>query len=73
MTIYRERIDSRSREGQAAKDARWQDRIERDLLLAGVRAERAAIFDFMRDRTIASETGHKLIRELDLIEARYKG
>ena len=73
MTLYRERIDSRSREGQAAKDARWQDRIERDLLLAAVRAEREAIFDFIRDRQIGSETGNKLIRELDLSEARYKG
>jgi CPA1 family monovalent cation:H+ antiporter len=72
MDVYRERIERRSQEGEAAREARLQDRIERDLRLAGLRAERNAIFQIARDRRISSETATRLVRELDLLEARYR-
>jgi Na+/H+ antiporter len=72
MDLYRDRIESRSQEGKAGREARLQDRIERDLRLAGLRAERDHIFALVRDRALGSETARKLIRELDLLEVRYK-
>ncbi|KAB7644176.1 Na+/H+ antiporter [Polymorphobacter fuscus] len=73
MGIYRQRIESRSRQGQAGRDAAQQERIERELLLAAVAAERGVIAEHLRERRIGSAAGHKLIRELDLIEVRFKG
>ncbi|MFV0623064.1 Na+/H+ antiporter [Sphingomonas sp. ac-8] len=72
MDLYRGRIEARSQSGEAAEATRRQDRIERDLRLAGLKAERAAIFRSARDRSIGSATANKLVRELDLLEARYR-
>jgi len=72
MDLYRERIESRSQQGEAAKEARLQDKLERDLRLAGLRAERDEIFRIARERQIGSEIAGKLVREIDLLEARYR-
>ena len=72
MDLYRERIEARSQEGEAAEAARREDGIERELRLAGLKAERAAIFRSARERRIGSATSSKLVRELDLLEARYR-
>jgi CPA1 family monovalent cation:H+ antiporter len=40
--------------------------------MAAVKAERAVIFGMLRSRQIGSETASKLVRELDLLEARYE-
>ena len=72
MDLYRERIDVRSQQGRTASEARMSDRIERDLRLAALGAERDEIFRIARDGQIGSATAQKLIRELDLIEIRYK-
>ncbi|CAN5604253.1 Na+/H+ antiporter [soil metagenome] len=71
--IYRARIDSQS--GNAEGDAllRRGDVIERGMRLAGIRAERNDIFRELRARKLGSETARKLIRELDLLEARHLG
>ena len=39
--------------------------------LAGLRAERDAVFRLARIRQIDDESARKLIREIDLLEARY--
>ncbi|KQM68122.1 sodium:proton antiporter [Sphingomonas sp. Leaf17] len=70
--LYRERIESRNPDG-SARTARRHDQIERDLRLAGVRAERNALFAMLRDRQIGSAIAQKMIRELDLLETRYRG
>jgi hypothetical protein len=49
-----------------------QDRIERDFKLVALQAERSTIVDLARDRRIGSATIRKLVRELDLVEARYR-
>ncbi|CAN5827833.1 Na+/H+ antiporter [soil metagenome] len=72
MDLYRERIESRSYQGKEAREARRNDLIERDLRLAGLQAERDEIFRLARDREVGSETAQKLVRELDLLEVRYK-
>jgi CPA1 family monovalent cation:H+ antiporter len=73
MDGYRQRIESR--QGNAADNAqgRRSERIELDLRLAALKAERTEIFRMVRRRKLGSEMARKLIRELDLLEARYAG
>lgn len=71
MDIYRARIESRSGNQEAIALAQRGEAIEREMRLAGLQAERATIFRELRARRLGSETARKLIRELDLIEARY--
>ncbi|MCP3733809.1 Na+/H+ antiporter [Sphingomonas sp. RP10(2022)] len=72
MDLYRDRIEARSGSAKASAEARLQDRLERDFRLAGIQAERAAIIDLVRDRAIGSAIAQKLVRELDLLETRYR-
>ncbi|MCC2975657.1 Na+/H+ antiporter [Sphingomonas sp. PL-96] len=72
MDLYRDRIEARSQEGEAAEAARREQGIERELRLAGLKAERTAIFRSVRERSLGSATAAKLVRELDLMEARYR-
>ncbi len=72
MDIYRDRIESRSGSAKASAAARVQHRIERDFKLVALQAERSTIVDLARDRRIGSATIRKLVRELDLVEARYR-
>jgi len=72
MDGYRERIESRAADSDVRHEARANERIERDLRLAAVQAERDQIVRIARDRGIGSELANKLMRELDLLEVRYK-
>lgn len=72
MDFYRTRIESRSRQGEAATLARKSEDIERRMRMAAVKAERTVIFRMLRSQQIGSETAGKLVRELDLLEARYE-
>lgn len=71
MDQYRERIDSLAGDSD---DDRWQQEqeaaVERKLRLAGIRAERAAIFELARDRAISIALAEQLGRELDMADAR---
>lgn len=71
MEGYRQRIESRSAAPEDADFYRRSEQIERDLRLAALRAEREEIFRLERARKIGSEVARKLIRELDLLEARF--
>ena len=73
MEPYRQRIESRSQTGEAALLVRRSDRIEREMRLAALAAERTEIFRRVRKRQLGSELGRKLIREIDLLEARHSG
>lgn len=72
MDFYRIRIEARSQEGEAATLARENEDVERRMRIAAVRAERIVIFQMLRSQQIGSETAGKLVRELDLLEARYE-
>jgi monovalent cation/hydrogen antiporter len=72
MDLYRARIEARSREGEAATLARKDEDVERRMRMAAVKAERIVIFRMLRSQQIGSETAAKLVRELDLLEARYE-
>lgn len=72
MALYRQRIESRTRTDEDDIEAsRRLDEIERQLRLAGLRAERDELGRLMRARQIDSDTGKKLIREVDLQELRF--
>ncbi len=71
MELYRQRIDSRSKTGKEAALARKIDEIERKLRLAGLRAERTELYRRARARQLSDETARKLVREVDLLEARF--
>jgi monovalent cation/hydrogen antiporter len=73
--LYRRRIERRSHreDGEADALARLGERIEAEMRLAALKAERAALFRMVRRRELGSETARKLIRELDLLETRYGG
>jgi CPA1 family monovalent cation:H+ antiporter len=45
--------------------------IERQLRLVGLRSERAAISRLTRQRSLEPEAARKIMREIDLLEARY--
>ncbi len=71
MELYRQRISGRSKTGQEAVEARKVDGIERKLRLAGLRAERDELYRIVRHSTLSDETARRLVREVDLQEARF--
>jgi CPA1 family monovalent cation:H+ antiporter len=71
MELYRRRIDGRSKSGEEGALARKIDEIERKLRLAGLRAERDEIYRIARNRKLPDEMTRKLVREIDLLEARF--
>ena len=57
--------------GEEADTLRKTDLIQKDLRLAGCRAERDEVFRMQRSRQLPDEIALKLIREIDLLEARF--
>jgi CPA1 family monovalent cation:H+ antiporter len=72
MGLYRDRIDARSEEGFETAAGRQQARIDRDLRLAALKAERDEAFRLAKRRRIGSALAQKLVREIDLQEARLR-
>ncbi|MGC4252730.1 MAG: Na+/H+ antiporter [Sphingobium sp.] len=70
MDLYRERIEGQSDAPEQREVLRRDNGIERDLRLAALKAERDEIFRRVRTRELGSEAANKLVRELDLSEAR---
>lgn len=70
MATYRERIEYRQHNTEADAASRLSEKIERDLRLAALKAERTELFRMVRKRELASDLARKLIKELDLMEAR---
>jgi CPA1 family monovalent cation:H+ antiporter len=70
MELYRDRIDGRSKTGDEATRLRIVEGIDRELRLAGLRAERDEIYRLARARTLSDDLVRKLVREVDLTEAR---
>jgi Na+/H+ antiporter len=73
MDSYRNRINRLERDLTTAEERRAVSRIDRELRLAALKAERTAILKLRRKRELGTEASRKLIRELDLLEARYGG
>ncbi|MBL6457459.1 hypothetical protein JMJ55_19175 [Belnapia sp. T6] len=73
MGFYRLRIDHRSGDGEEAALARRSEAAEREMMLAALKAERGVITGLLRSRRIGTETAHRLMREVDLLELRFDG
>lgn len=72
MALYEARLKREDRIGVEAAELRRADDAERALRLAGLQAERARIYELARHREISDEIARKLVRDLDLLEARYR-
>ncbi len=73
MAIYRHRIENRQGNAQANAAGLLSERIERDFRVAALKAERRELLLMVRRRQVGSELTRKMVRELDLLEARYSG
>jgi CPA1 family monovalent cation:H+ antiporter len=73
IALYEYRLNvAWSAEDQNKEHFRKLDHAERELRLAAMKAERQAIFDLARHHTISDETARRLVREIDLVEARHQ-
>ncbi len=75
--IYERRLEHAAMQGQGedrerADRVREADEAERKLRLAALRAEREAVFELARQGQISDATSRKLVREVDLLEGRYR-
>ena len=73
LADYRARIETRAGDEEAIALVKRGEGVEREMRLVGLQAERADLFKELRAHRLGSETARKLIRELDLLEARYAG
>ncbi|MGN6207946.1 Na+/H+ antiporter [Asticcacaulis sp.] len=73
MEVYRRRIEKQGLQGEAVSHLRKLEEIERQLRLAGIRAERDVYYELSRSRELSDEISRRLIREADLAEARLTG
>lgn len=71
MERYRRRVEGHAT-GENAERVRQIDRIERRLRLAGLRAERDTIYALARAQQISDASSRKLVREVDLVEERFR-
>jgi CPA1 family monovalent cation:H+ antiporter len=72
MEIYRRRIEGRTQATESAARIRQSDDIERQIRLAGLRAERETVFAMARSLSLSDASSRKLVREIDLLEERLK-
>lgn len=73
MASYRQRIENRQGNTEDNASGRLSERIERDMRLAALKAERVEVLRMARTHMLASGLARKMIRELDLLETRYTG
>lgn len=70
--LYQRRLSGDAAADREAGQLRKADQAESALRLAALQAERAEIFNLARHFQISDETSRKLVRELDLMESRYR-
>lgn len=70
--LYRNRLRNIQLNGGAGADAHAARAAEKEYRLTALRAERDTILRLGRRREISDETARKLLREIDLVEARYR-
>jgi CPA1 family monovalent cation:H+ antiporter len=70
--LYQHRLDTVAEPGGAGGQLHKVARAERELRLEGLKGEREAIFALARAQQISDATARKLVREVDLLEARHR-
>ena len=71
LSLYRHRLRE-TQPGDGRQDAQAAEQTEREYRLAGLRAERDTVLRLARHNEISDDTARHLVRELDLVEARYR-
>lgn len=70
MGIYRNRVEQSLKTGEAKEQTALVNKLERKLRIIGLNAEREEIFRLGRHRHIPDDLVRRLVRELDMLEAR---
>jgi CPA1 family monovalent cation:H+ antiporter len=70
--LYRNRLRNIQLGDGSGPDVHAARKAEREYRLTALRAERDTILHLGRKREISDETARKLLREIDLVEARYR-
>jgi Na+/H+ antiporter len=70
--LYQHRLGRAAANAGEAARVRAADQAERALRLAALQAERGVILKLAREDGISDQTARKLLREIDLTEARYR-
>jgi Na+/H+ antiporter len=70
--IYQRRLETVAEPEGAGGQLRKVARAEGELRLEGLKAEREAIFALARQQKLSDATARKLVREVDLLEARHR-
>ena len=71
LSLYRHRLRE-TKPGDGHPDAHAAEQVEREYRLTGLRAERDTVLRLARRNEISDEVARHLVREIDLIEARYR-
>lgn len=72
IALYQHWLDEDASSGDEAQHLRKADVAERELRLAALQGQREAIFELARHHHISDEVSRRLVREIDLQEARYR-
>lgn len=73
MALYRRQVERGGRSGADAERDRAVERAERELRLAGLRAERRTYLRLDRSGALPHDVARRLSREIDLVETRLLG
>ncbi|QTL02429.1 Na+/H+ antiporter [Aquabacter sp. L1I39] len=71
MSQYRQRIERRTKSGDASDRNTAVGQIEQQLYLVGMRAERDELYRMARAHEIPDEMARRLVGEVDLLETRF--
>ena len=71
MELYRTRIDGRMHLGEEREQIARSEEIEKLLRVTALKAERQEIYRLVRARRLESSMATKMVRDIDLLEARY--
>ncbi len=69
--LYKKRVDGHPPTGARSDGLPNIEHVERDLRLIGLRAERDELYRLGRSRELSDEIVRVLVREVDLLEARF--
>lgn len=71
MELYRKRIDGRMHLGEEREQTTRSEEIEKRLRITALKAERQEIYRLVRARRLESTIASRMVRDIDLLEARY--
>ena len=72
IALYQHWLDEDASSEDEARQLRKADTAERELRLAALQAQRDAIYELARHYRISDEVSRRLVREVDLMESRYR-